>query len=89
MYDKLYEAIRSLNEPNKVMLIRQYFIIEKASAIADKMSLSVKFVPEKPNCIDIGIALWHIAIESEGFQFSIEQNSPERKGFIYAGTVAD
>ncbi|MCL2165667.1 MAG: nitroreductase [Oscillospiraceae bacterium] len=47
------------------------------------------FVPEKLSCIDIGIALWHIASESEGFRFSIEQNAPERKGFIYAGTVGE
>jgi len=38
-------------------------------------------------CIDIGIALCHIAKESEGFRFKKEEGAPERKGFIYMGTV--
>ena len=44
-------------------------------------------MPEKLGCIDMGIALWHIASESDGFRFSKELDAPERKGFIYAGTV--
>ena len=42
---------------------------------------------EKLGCIDMGIALWHIASESVDFRFSKEPDAPERKGFIYTGTV--
>jgi len=37
--------------------------------------------------IDMGIALCHIAKESESFSFAKESNAPERKGCIYMGTV--
>jgi nitroreductase len=43
--------------------------------------------PEKLGCIDMGIALWHIASETENFRFIQESGVPERKGFIYDGTV--
>ncbi len=42
---------------------------------------------EKLSRIDMGIALWHIASETERFCFNREANAPERKGFVYAGTV--
>ena len=44
-------------------------------------------MPEKLDCIDMGIALWHIASESAGFRFTKESDAPERKGYVYAGTV--
>lgn len=37
--------------------------------------------------IDLGIALCHIAEESENFQFGTETDISERKGFVYSGTV--
>jgi nitroreductase len=43
--------------------------------------------PEKLGRIDMGIALWHIASETESFRFAKEPNVPERKGYIYSGTV--
>jgi nitroreductase len=45
-------------------------------------------LPEKLGCIDIGIAIWHIASESAYFRFAKETNVPERKGYIYTGTVS-
>ena len=45
------------------------------------------FMPDKLGCIDMGIALYHIASESAGFRFAKEPDAPERKGFIYSGTV--
>jgi nitroreductase len=42
---------------------------------------------EKLGRIDMGIALWHIASETENFRFLKESDVLERKGFIYAGTV--
>ncbi len=43
--------------------------------------------PEKLGQIDMGIALWHIASETKNFRFTKEPGTPERKGFIYTGTV--
>jgi len=37
--------------------------------------------------IDMGIALCHIASESESFTFTQDAGAPERKNLIYAGTV--
>jgi len=37
--------------------------------------------------IDMGIALCHIAEESENFTFGKDTGVPDRKGFIYTGTV--
>ena len=44
---------------------------------------------DKMTCIDIGIALCHIAEESENFHFSKEAGVPQRKGYIYMGTVGN
>jgi hypothetical protein len=38
--------------------------------------------------VDMGIAICHIATESENFSFVKTDNAPVRKGYIYAGTVA-
>ena len=38
-------------------------------------------------CIDMGIAVCHITQESVEFSFSKEANLPERKGYVYMGTV--
>lgn len=45
------------------------------------------FMTDKLSCIDIGIALCHIAEESETFNFEKEENAPVRKGYVYMGTV--
>jgi len=37
--------------------------------------------------IDIGIAICHIAVESENFEFIREHKVPEKEGFIYVGTA--
>jgi len=47
----------------------------------------LRFIYEKMHCIDIGIALCHIAEESESFSFAKEENIPVRKGYAYMGTV--
>ena len=41
----------------------------------------------KLGAIDMGISLCHIAKESESFRFVKEPDVPERKGYIYTGTV--
>jgi len=45
------------------------------------------FIYNKLHCIDMGIALCHIAEESAGFAFSKEADAAVRKGFVYTGTV--
>jgi len=39
-------------------------------------------------CIDMGIALCHIAEESESFNFTKEEGAPDKKGHLYMGTVS-
>jgi nitroreductase len=39
------------------------------------------------NQIDMGIAIYHIAAESDSFKFSKSKIVPERKGYAYVGTV--
>jgi len=45
------------------------------------------FIYNKLHCIDMGIALCHIAQESESFSFAKETDPPIRNGYIYMGTV--
>jgi len=47
LYSELYNAIRTLSEPNKEILIRRYFLGEKPSGIADKTHLPVKEVENR------------------------------------------
>jgi nitroreductase len=37
--------------------------------------------------IDIGIAICHLAMVSDEFSFSAQENVPQKKGFVYVGTV--
>jgi len=47
MHSGLYNAIQTLNEPDKEILIRRYFFGEKPSIIADKTHLQVKEVENR------------------------------------------
>jgi len=47
LYNELYEAIRSLGEPDKEILIRRYFFNEKPSGIAGKTDIPVKEVENR------------------------------------------
>ncbi|MDR2571589.1 MAG: sigma-70 family RNA polymerase sigma factor [Oscillospiraceae bacterium] len=47
MYCQLYEAIRSLKEPDKEILIRRYFFDERPSSIAEKTLLPIKEVENR------------------------------------------
>jgi len=44
-------------------------------------------IMDKLHILDMGIALCHIAEESEDFSFGKEEGAPERKGYVYTGTV--
>jgi hypothetical protein len=52
-----------------------------------KTSPLLGFIYNKLHCIDMGIAICHIAEESDSFYFSKESGVSERKGYIYMGTV--
>ena len=39
------------------------------------------------NCIDMGIAISHIAVKSDEFRFEKLSAFPERSGYLYVGTV--
>ena len=47
LYNELYEAIRSLGEPDKEIMIRRYFFDEKPSGIAAKKDMPVKEVENR------------------------------------------
>ena len=47
MYAALYDAINSLSEPNKEIVIRRYFFEQKPACIADKTSIPVKEVENR------------------------------------------
>jgi hypothetical protein len=66
-----------------------YFIAEngKIHCYRRKTNPMLGFIYNKLNRIDMGIALCHIAEESDSFCFTKEQNAPVRKGCVYTGTV--
>ena len=47
----------------------------------------VGFIYDKLHSIDMGIALCHIAAESDEFSFAKESGAPERQGYVYMGTA--
>lgn len=47
MYAELYDAISTLTEPNKEIIIRRYFFEEKPAHIAEKTSIPVKEVENR------------------------------------------
>lgn len=85
--DERLEAARlapsALNKQN------WYFIAEnnQIHCYRKKSGSLLKFIYDKLHSIDLGIALCHIAEESEDFKFSKVANSPARKSCIYMGTV--
>jgi len=47
------------------------------------------FIYNNMNTIDMGIAIYHIAKESNDFYFSKNKDIPEKKGYVYTGTVGN
>jgi len=66
-----------------------YFIAEngKIHCYRKKVASLMGLIFKKMHYIDMGIALYHIAAESENFNYKKEASAPERKGFVYMGTV--
>jgi len=85
--DERLEAARLA--PSGVNAQNWYFIAEngKIHCYRKKANPILGFIYDKLACIDLGIAICHIAEESESFSFAKEKDPPVRKGCIYTGTV--
>ena len=85
--DERLEAARLA--PSAVNAQNWYFIVEdgKIHCYRKKANPLLGFIYNKLHCIDMGIALCHIAKESDGFSFSKEASPSTRKGYVYMGTV--
>ena len=82
--DKRLEAARLA--PSGMNAQNWYFIAGGGNIHCYKKKSLLGFM-EKLGHIDLGIALCHIALESDDFSFVKEADAPARKGFVYVGTV--
>ena len=64
-----------------------YFFAENGQIHCYRKKTAFSFATPRLGCIDIGIALCHIAEESKNFRFAKEMNAPQRKSCVYMGTV--
>jgi len=85
--DERIEAARLA--PSGMNAQNWYFVAEsgKIHCYRNKTNPLLGFMLNKLGSIDMGIALCHIATESESFIFSKESDAPARKGRTYIGTV--
>ena len=85
--DERLEAARLA--PSAVNAQNWYFVAQngKIYCYRKKANPLLGFIYNKMHCIDMGIALCHIAEESDRFSFAKETDISERKGYIYMGTV--
>jgi len=85
--DSRLEAARLA--PSAVNAQKWYFVAEngKIHCYRKKANPLLGFIYDKMHCVDMGIALCHIAEESAEFCFVKKENIPDRKGYVYAGTV--
>ena len=85
--DRRIEAARLA--PSGVNIQGWYFIAEngKIHCYLKKPNPIMGLMVGKLGRIDLGIAICHIAEESDNFSFGKEVNVPERKGYVYVGTV--
>ena len=85
--DKRLESARLA--PSAVNAQNWHFIAEggKIHCYRRKATPLLGFIYNRLHTIDMGIALCHIAEESESFRFTKESDAPAREGCIYMGTV--
>ena len=85
--DERLEAARLA--PSGINAQNWYFIADggKIHCYRKKANPILGFIYNKLACIDMGIALCHIAEESSEFSFMKEADTPVRKGHFYTGTV--
>ena len=86
--DERLEAARLA--PSAMNAQNWYFVAGngKIHCYRKKSNPLLGFIYDKLHCIDMGIALYHIAEGSETFRFEKEANVPVRKGHVYTGTVS-
>jgi len=82
--DERLEAARLA--PSGMNTQNWYFIAENGKIHCYRKKSLIGFMGNMAR-IDIGIAICHIAKESDNFNFTKDENAPERKGYIYVGTV--
>jgi len=75
--------------PSAINSQNWYFIAEngKIHCYRKKNNPLAGLIYNKMNRVDMGIAICHIAEESDGFQFAKAADAPVRKGYIYTGAV--
>lgn len=66
-----------------------YFVADNGSihCYRKKPSFLLSTMKNKLNCIDMGIAICHIAEESHNFKYEKIKSYPDKEGYIYMGTV--
>ncbi|MCL2857628.1 MAG: nitroreductase [Oscillospiraceae bacterium] len=84
--DERLEAARLA--PSGMNAQNWFFIAEdnKIHCYRKKLNPLKALVLDRLSCIDMGIAICHIAEENDNFLFEKETGAPERKGLIYMGT---
>jgi len=82
--DERLEAARLA--PSGMNAQNWYFIAENGKIHCYRKKALLGFM-NKLGCIDMGIALCHIAEESDDFSFVKKADAPARKKFVYMGTV--
>ena len=87
--DERLEAARLA--PSAINAQNWYFVADngKIHCYRKKSNPLLGFIYNKLHCIDMGIALLHIAKESKSFQFVKAPSAPERDGHVYMGTVCN
>ena len=85
--DERLEAARLA--PSAVNAQNWFFAAENGiiHCFRKKSSNLLGIIYNKLHCVDMGIAICHIAAESDNIDFSRETGVSERKGHIYMGTV--
>ena len=82
--DERLEAARLA--PSGMNLQNWHFIADSGKIHCYRKKARLGFM-DKMACVDMGIAIYHIAAETDNFGFTKEENPPARKGHIYMGTI--
>jgi len=87
--DERLEAARLA--PSAVNAQNWFFVAAngKIHCYRKKSGSLLGFIYNKLHCVDMGIALWHIAAESDVFSYGKETGVSERQGYVYMGTVGN
>jgi nitroreductase len=83
--DERLEAARLA--PSGMNAQNWHFIAEAGKIHCYRKKPFISIATARLGCIDMGIALCHIARESPEFYFIKEENPPRRKSCLYLGTV--